>query len=353
MTKRLLILVSVLIALGTATAYAWWSTSGTGTASAGVGTLTAPGAPTRAGTGSAVNLSWTPATVSGGGTISYHLERSTDPVTTWSDACGTTAGSGTIATSCTDTPATGTYRYRATAIFNSWTAEGAVSDAFVAASADTTAPTVTINQAGGQADPTNASPINFTVVFSEPVTGFAGGDVTLTGTAGATTAVVTGARRHDLQRRRQRHDRRRHGDRHDRRRRGAATRAGNANAASTSTDNTVTYDTIAPTVTINQAAGQADPTNSSPDQLHGRVQRGGHRLRHRRRHARRHAPARTTGDRDRQRHDLQRGGQRHDRQRHRHRHDRRRRRARRGGQQQHGLDQHRQHGHLRHDRARR
>ena len=52
---------------------------------------------------------------------------------------------------------------------------------------------MTINQAGGQADPTNASPINFTVVFSESVTGFTGGDVTLSGTAGATTAAVTGS----------------------------------------------------------------------------------------------------------------------------------------------------------------
>ncbi|HEX2766030.1 MAG TPA: S8 family serine peptidase, partial [Candidatus Limnocylindria bacterium] len=48
--------------------------------------------------------------------------------------------------------------------------------------ADTTAPTVTINQASGQADPTNASPINFTVVFSEPVSGFTASDVTLSGT---------------------------------------------------------------------------------------------------------------------------------------------------------------------------
>ena len=38
---------------------------------------------------------------------------------------------------------------------------------------------MTINQAAGQADPTSASPINFTVVFSEPVTDFATGDVTL------------------------------------------------------------------------------------------------------------------------------------------------------------------------------
>ena len=58
---------------------------------------------------------------------------------------------------------------------------------------DTTSPTVTINQETSQADPANASPINFTVVFSEPVTDFATGDVTLSGTAGATTATVTGS----------------------------------------------------------------------------------------------------------------------------------------------------------------
>ena len=40
--------------------------------------------------------------------------------------------------------------------------------------------------------------------------------------------------------------------------------AGNNNAASTSTDNTVTWDVTAPTVTINQAVGQPDPTNTSP-----------------------------------------------------------------------------------------
>ena len=127
---------------------------------------------------------------------------------------------------------------------------------------DVTAPTVTINQAAGQADPTNASPINFTVVFSEPVTDFATGDVTLSGTAGATTATVTGSGTtynvavsgmtgsgtviasiaaevaHDA--------------------------AGNPSEASTSTDNMVTYDVTALTVTIDQAAGQPDPTSASP-----------------------------------------------------------------------------------------
>jgi uncharacterized repeat protein (TIGR01451 family) len=59
---------------------------------------------------------------------------------------------------------------------------------------DTIAPTVTINQAAGQADPTSSIPITFTAVFDEPVTGFGdSADITITGTAGATTATVTGS----------------------------------------------------------------------------------------------------------------------------------------------------------------
>jgi hypothetical protein len=127
---------------------------------------------------------------------------------------------------------------------------------------DNVAPTVTINQAAGQADLTNASPINFTVIFSEPVSDFTAADVAVTGTAGGTKTVAVaggpstynvavsgmtsgtviatiapGVAR-DL--------------------------AGNGNAASTSTDNSVTFDDVAPTVTIDQAAGQADPTSVSP-----------------------------------------------------------------------------------------
>jgi len=54
-------------------------------------------------------------------------------------------------------------------------------------------PSVTINQDPAQADPTSSSPINFAVNFSTPVTGFDSTDVVLGGTAGATTAVVTGS----------------------------------------------------------------------------------------------------------------------------------------------------------------
>src|SRR5687767_7527970 len=122
-------------------------------------------------------------------------------------------------------------------------------------------PSVTINQGASQTDPTSTSPILFTATFSEAVTGFATGDVTLSGTAGATTAVVSGGPTvytvsvsgmttsgtviASINA-------------------GVAIDAGsNPNLASTSTDNTVTYDTP-PTVTINQAAGQADPTSASP-----------------------------------------------------------------------------------------
>ncbi len=61
----------------------------------------------------------------------------------------------------------------------------------VAFSTDVTPPSVTIEQASAQPDPTNVSPINFMVVFSEPVTNFVTGDVALSGTAGASTAMVT------------------------------------------------------------------------------------------------------------------------------------------------------------------
>ena len=80
-----------------------------------------------------------------------------------------------------------------------------------------TTPSPVTNRADGHDQPGSrpgrphqASPINFTVVFNEAVTGFATGDVTLGGTAGGTkVGTVTGERDH-LQRRGQRHDRRRH-----------------------------------------------------------------------------------------------------------------------------------------------
>ena len=128
---------------------------------------------------------------------------------------------------------------------------------------DSVAPTVTINQAGGQADPTGTSPITFTVVFSETVTGFATGDITISGTAGGTkTATVSGGPttysvavtgmttpgtvityQAGV----------------------AADTAGNPNAASTSVDNTVTWDNVAPTATIHLQAGSDSGSSNADD----------------------------------------------------------------------------------------
>src|SRR5262249_6631606 len=131
-------------------------------------------------------------------------------------------------------------------------------------SIDTIRPTAIIGQAPGQADPTNGSPVVFVVTFSKPVTGFsaAGVDlsastgggtlaaavagtgaeytVTVTGMVGDGTVVATVLADE------------------------ATDAAGNGNTASTSTDNSVRFDDVDPTVTINQAAGQADPTDATP-----------------------------------------------------------------------------------------
>ncbi|WP_020522490.1 Ig-like domain-containing protein [Catelliglobosispora koreensis] len=127
------------------------------------------------------------------------------------------------------------------------------------------APSVTINQGLSQVDPASTTPITFTVQFSETVTGFDATDVTLGGTAGGslaaavsgsgaaytvtvtgmttggtvTASIAAGA---------------------------AANGSGEASEASTSTDNTVTWETdnTAPMVSINQAMSQVDPTSVSP-----------------------------------------------------------------------------------------
>jgi uncharacterized repeat protein (TIGR01451 family) len=126
-------------------------------------------------------------------------------------------------------------------------------------------PTVTIEQAAGQADPTSVSPINFAVVFSEPVTGFDGNDISfagstaggsltasvtgsgagytvaVTGMSGAgtvTVSIVTGA---------------------------AVDPAGNPSAASTSTDHTVLYEVVStPTTTTLVSSRNPSLTTAPP-----------------------------------------------------------------------------------------
>src|SRR5213078_3454591 len=206
---------------------------------------------------SQINLSWT-ASSDNVGVSGYRVYRNGTQIAT--------TGATSFANTGLSPSTTYSYTVAAYDAAGNLSAQSSSASATTPAPPDTTPPAVTINQAAGQADPTSSSPINFTAVFSEPVSGFSGAGVTISGTAGGTkTVTVTG---------------------------GPSTytvavsgmttdgtviasipagvaqdAAGNLNTASTSTDNSVSFtpsDTTPPTVTINQAAGQADPTSSSP-----------------------------------------------------------------------------------------
>jgi hypothetical protein len=136
-----------------------------------------------------------------------------------------------------------------------------------AADASNTVLNVSIDQHYNQYDPTNSSPILFQAVFSRDTFGFEASDVEVSGTAGGTKtvdvmALPSGQYRQYLVRVF-----------------GvtspgtviasipagmAQDYTGTPNAASSSADNTVVFDNVVPTVTVNQAEGQADPTCSSP-----------------------------------------------------------------------------------------
>jgi hypothetical protein len=124
-------------------------------------------------------------------------------------------------------------------------------------------PTVTISQAAGQADPTNQTTVHFAVVFSEPVLDFDASDVTLGGTAGATYVEVTTADQmaYDVAVSGMALD----GTVTITVPAGAAHDAdGAASLEPTIVDDTVTYDGTPPSVTIELAAGQSNPTNRAP-----------------------------------------------------------------------------------------
>jgi hypothetical protein len=192
------------------------------------------------------------------GTASASISSVTGSGTTYTVTANTVAGDGTLRLDVTDDDSI------VDTSANKLGGTGAGNGNFTTGQAytiDHTAPTVTVNQAAGQLDPTNASPVNFTAVFSEAVTGFDGTDVTIGGTsAGTKTATVTGgpttynvaisgmtgtgtvtasvgANK-------------------------AQDAAGNGNAASTTGDDTVTYDVTAPTVSSIARVGTS-PTNAS------------------------------------------------------------------------------------------
>lgn len=123
-------------------------------------------------------------------------------------------------------------------------------------------PVGTLDLAQGQADTTNISPVNYKLKFTEPVSGLAADDFSLTGTAGANSISVSGSGTdyiisvsgmtndgnivltHFTA--------------------SVQDTAGNWNDISTIVNNTVYYDATAPFAQIDAANTQPDPTNSSP-----------------------------------------------------------------------------------------
>ncbi len=137
---------------------------------------------------------------------------------------------------------------------------GVVTVMFSSPDSDGNVPQVTIDQASGQADPTGTSPIHYTAVFSEPVTGFTSAGVSPSGSAGGTkTVMVTEVAPMD-------------GTTYDVAVSGMTTAgtviamipAGVAtgadfstNGASTSSDNIVTYDVTPPDITLSVDAADS------------------------------------------------------------------------------------------------
>lgn len=264
------LVAGVLLLAGGTPAGAYWQAPGVGSGQNSADVLSAPTISVPSTSSGSVGVSFTAQsslTTSTGanGDITYTVERMAAGGSFAAISSGDCSGSLPRGTnSCTDTlTSNGTYTYRAVAHFHTWTATSATAGP-VAVNVDSTPPTVTVNQALGQGDPASATPIHFSAAFSESVHAPPSSAVTIGGTAGHGSATVTVTEDGD--------------DRHYdiavsqlsspdgtvtvSLPAGATTDlAGNASLASTSTDNTVTYDSTlhAPTaVTLANGGGTSN-----------------------------------------------------------------------------------------------
>ncbi|MGH9154703.1 MAG: beta strand repeat-containing protein [Acidimicrobiales bacterium] len=136
--------VTVIVA-GIDGAWAFWTTGGSGGASATLATLDAPtgvAASVAAGSGTA-QVSWTATPAPGGGGVDgYYVQRYAG--VTASPACASSPTTLVAGPTCADTGlADGTYTYKVTAIFRSWTATSTASAPLTIAN-DVTAPTASV-----------------------------------------------------------------------------------------------------------------------------------------------------------------------------------------------------------------
>ncbi len=139
---------------------------------------------------------------------------------------------------------------------------------------DSVVPTVTINQKAGQADPTDSNSASFTIVFSKPVNAasFISGDLTVGGTTGTVTtltqlttttweAIITGMTSGDVATLSLAANK-------------VTDTAGNNNTASTSTDNSVKYDSTPPATPVITAPTNGTTTNDTTPTIAGAGENG-------------------------------------------------------------------------------
>lgn len=190
-------LLAALLIASAAVVWAYWTSPGAGTAAASTASLSAatisvPGSATNS-----VTVTWDQQaslqpSSSANSAITYVVQRRLGALSYAAVASGGCAGALTYGTSsCADVPpATGSYSYRVVASFHTWTATSGDSGS-TSFLLDTTAPTASsISRAASS--PTNASSVDWTVTFSEAVTGVGSGDFALARAGGLTGGAITG-----------------------------------------------------------------------------------------------------------------------------------------------------------------
>jgi hypothetical protein len=127
-------------------AWAYWTTQGSGSGSATAGTLNAPTNVTANASGSTVSVSWTGSTLSNGTEAQgYYVTRTNTSTSATSAACGSSSSSLISGTSCSDTSVPGgTYTYKVTAVYHTWTAASAASSE-VTVQSDFTPPSISVD----------------------------------------------------------------------------------------------------------------------------------------------------------------------------------------------------------------
>ncbi len=137
------------------------------------------------------------------------------------------------------------------------TADAASSDSV---EVDQTVPTVAVDQANGQADPTNGDSLEMAVEFSEPVEGLVASDFLVWGSGEVGALELSGSGKSYRLQVPVNED----GTFHVALPAGATSdRAGNLSAASNYTDRSVTVDRAGPEVLVSRALDQADPTQEA------------------------------------------------------------------------------------------